>query len=219
MEYFKRGYETVRPHIAAYVIYTVVCLLVSGMTLYIPMLSVLREFFHAVKENRAPEIGNALNIDVIKNDIMMWLTLLGAQMSLTVIGIMLIIPFFVIGFVLGNVSEVLIFLSIGLGYIVIFLVAMLFTVLIFLAPFIYIEENLQPIDVLKASAYYSKSKLMPIVIHIILLNILIMVSAMFCYFPIFITIPIAMVANIYFYDAHRSGIQAVIQERQLISKS
>jgi hypothetical protein len=219
MEYFKRGYETIRPHLAAYVIYTVVCAFVSGMTLYIPILSTLREFFSAVKENRAPEIGNALNIDVIKNDIMMWLALLGAQMSITVIAVMLIVPFVVIGLLLGSVSEILTLLTIGLGYIVLFVAVMLVTVLLFLAPFIYIEENLEPLDVLKASAFYSKTKLMPIVIHLILMNIIVTVSAMFCYFPIFITLPIVAVANVYFYDAHRSGIQSVIQERQLISKS
>ena len=216
MIFYQRAWKLIQGHLVPYFLYAVVCFFVSGITFHLPRLNILRELRAATKESRAPDIKNALDIDKIKNDIPMWGFMLGTQVGLSLVIGMCLVPLALITFVLGNILEV--FLIVGVLGISIIAVLSSFSlvILLFWVPWIYLEEKLEPLNVIKASILYGKSQMIPVFVHLLILQILTMLCAVACYLPVFLGLVVGMVATVYLYDDHRVRIQKLIQEKNLI---
>jgi hypothetical protein len=190
-------------------------MLVSGFTFHIPMLNVFRELRNAVNQDRTPDIKRALDIEVIKNDIAMWGAMLGTQFALGLVIGMCVVPFVVLALFLGGISEVLLALTIIAIYVVALAVVFVGIILFFWVPWIYIEENLEPLDNIKASFYFGKSQMLPVFVHVLILQVSVFLGSLFCYLPGFVALAVGFVATVFLVADHREGIQKVIQEHNL----
>lgn len=218
MKNYQRAWQLIQPQIVPYFVYFLVCVLVSGFTFQIPLLNVFRELRNAVNEGRVPDVKKALDIEVIKNDIVMWAVLLGTSFAIYLVVGMCVVPFVFLAVILGGISEILLALMFLVIFGVALVVAFVAILLFFWVPWIYIEENLDPFDNIKASFYYGKAHILPTFIHVIVFQVSVVLSSLFCYLPGFLALAVGFVATVYLVADHREGIQKVIQDHNLAPK-
>ena len=217
MDHFQRAWKLIQPQLVPFCIYGFVGIFLSGCTFYIPMLNVIRELKTALDEGRVPDVKKAFNFDKIKDDFPMWGTLFGVQLAITLILMMIMTPFMIVSVLLGGGYEILmVLISMG-AFFVIVLMSLLGTTLMFWAPWIYLNEQITPVNAIKASFFYGKTTVIPVFIHLLIIQFSTMIGAFFCYLPAFLALTIGLVASVYLYESHRTGVQKVLAEHQLLT--
>ena len=215
MNHFQQAWDRVHDQLVPFFIYGFVGIFLSACVFYIPLLSVLRELKDAVIQDRVPEIKNAFDMDTIKADLPMWAALIGSQLAITLVIFMLSLPLIGVSIVMSGEAEWLVML---LFFAVSGIAALAFIacgILLFWSPWIYLVEQLSPIDSIKASFFYGKSTILQVIIHLLIIYFSTLLSAIFCYIPSFLALTLGAIATFYLYEAHRPAIQKVITERSL----
>jgi uncharacterized membrane protein len=183
MDYFKQGWEIVKPNIGPWIILVIVLGAVSSVTGGLGMLILMPNAYRVVRkaraENAGPELGGLFNFDRIGDDLVAMLL----QMVANMVGMLICC--------VGMIATGVLFSWV---------------------PFLLAEDRYKGMASLKASMAHAKQNFGKIIVFMLIAMVVNTIGMLVCYVGLFVTMPVTLVAQWLFYEANRDEILRAAQE-------